>query len=447
MKKWTERDTTAHLGIAKLYRVITGMGYIWRPTANSDVGIDGEIELVEDRAATAKVIKVQVKSGVSYFRKDEQRSFEFHAAKEDIDYWRMANTPVLLAAYHPEKDTIYAVHVQAYIEAHPECVSTGVIRFDKNEDLLAEESGARLLSIAFGGKLSSRLLLSAKKRERLRSNLLPILQNLEFVYSLPTTCREKYEVRLLLGAQPKPPFILKENRIWTPSYLPSQDCSLRVACETDSEVRITPVSEWIEDSSRELWFVELLNSCLQKHCARLGLVYDKKHSRFYCVPKDGKEWWFSYPSIQNTARRRPAFPSFRRLTGELRCWIHQSTRLKFERLGPQWFLKIIPGYVFTHDGETFLDASEVGRVATGKKARERNLVVLRHLLFWREFLSDGDGAITVFPGAQKLVVSKEFLDCLAAFGIDGDGLELTSGIPEEDDLEEIDEFFEDGERK
>jgi hypothetical protein len=32
------------------------MVYIWRPTPNSDVGLDGEIELVEDRAATAKIM-------------------------------------------------------------------------------------------------------------------------------------------------------------------------------------------------------------------------------------------------------------------------------------------------------------------------------------------------------------------------------------------------------
>ena len=69
MKQWTERDATARSGIVKLDRVVTDIGYIWRPTPNSDVGIDGEIELVEDCAATAKIIKVRVKSGPSYFEK------------------------------------------------------------------------------------------------------------------------------------------------------------------------------------------------------------------------------------------------------------------------------------------------------------------------------------------------------------------------------------------
>ena len=106
MKQWTERDVTARSGIVKLDRVITDMGYFWRPTANSDVGIDGEIELVEDRAATAKIIKAQVKSGPSYFKKEDQRSFEFHASTEDVKYWLAANNPVLIGIYHPERDVL-----------------------------------------------------------------------------------------------------------------------------------------------------------------------------------------------------------------------------------------------------------------------------------------------------------------------------------------------------
>ena len=113
MKQWTERDTTSHLGVAKLDRVVTDMGYIWRPTPNSDVGLDGEIELVEDRAASANIIKVQVRSGVSYFRKEDQRSFGYHASKDDVQYWLNANNTVLLVLYHPERDCLYGIHIQA----------------------------------------------------------------------------------------------------------------------------------------------------------------------------------------------------------------------------------------------------------------------------------------------------------------------------------------------
>lgn len=131
MKQWTERDTTARSGIVKLDRVVTDMGYIWRPTPNSDVGIDGEIELVEDRAATAKIIKAQVKSGPSYFRKEDQSSFELHTSIDDVKYWLAANNPVVIAVYHPERDSLYAIHVQAYAQAHAEIAETGLFKFDK----------------------------------------------------------------------------------------------------------------------------------------------------------------------------------------------------------------------------------------------------------------------------------------------------------------------------
>jgi hypothetical protein len=128
MKQWTERDTTARSGIAKLDRVVTDMGYIWRPTPNSDVGIDGEIELVADRAATAKIIKVQVKSGASYFRREDQRSLELYTSIDDVKYWLAANNSVLVAVYHPERDSRYAIHVQGHTQNHAEIVQTGVFR-------------------------------------------------------------------------------------------------------------------------------------------------------------------------------------------------------------------------------------------------------------------------------------------------------------------------------
>ena len=178
MKQWTERDTTARSGIVKLDRVVTDMGYIWRPTPNSDVGIDGEIELVEDRAATAKIIKAQVKSGPSYFRKEDQSSFELHTSIDDVKYWLAANNPVVIAVYHPERDSLYAIHVQAYAQAHAEIAETGVFKFDKAETILLAEHGHKLKAMVFGDATPTRLVISAKRREKLRSNLLPVIENL-----------------------------------------------------------------------------------------------------------------------------------------------------------------------------------------------------------------------------------------------------------------------------
>src|SRR2546430_12551155 len=67
---------------------------------------------------------------------------------------------------------------------------------------------------------------------------LPVIENIEFLYSLPTTCREKQEVRLLLGSGPKPPFIVRENRIWTPSYLRSEEHTSELQSQSNLVCRL-----------------------------------------------------------------------------------------------------------------------------------------------------------------------------------------------------------------
>jgi hypothetical protein len=65
-------------------------------------------------------------------------------------------------------------------------------------------------------------------------------------------------------------------------------------------------------------------------------------------------------------------------------------------------------------------------------------------MFWRDFLSGGDGVTTIFPGSQKLVLSKDYLDCLTEFGIEGDGLDLSAAaLAEEDDLD-IEQLLQNG---
>lgn len=67
MKKAPAQRIVENLGLARLHSVVTQVGYIWRPTSSDDYGIDGEIEIVEDNVPTARILKVQLKSGRSYF--------------------------------------------------------------------------------------------------------------------------------------------------------------------------------------------------------------------------------------------------------------------------------------------------------------------------------------------------------------------------------------------
>lgn len=59
---FTERE-----GVIAVERIVNELRCIWRETINKDVGIDGQIEHVDERGnATGHLVAVQVKSGTSY---------------------------------------------------------------------------------------------------------------------------------------------------------------------------------------------------------------------------------------------------------------------------------------------------------------------------------------------------------------------------------------------
>src|SRR5258708_2662513 len=83
-------------GIIRIATVCAQMGHIWRETSCSDVGFDGEIELVEGDKATGQIIKVQGKAGRSYIRNEKPNGFDFYADSNHLEYWRLATNPVIL---------------------------------------------------------------------------------------------------------------------------------------------------------------------------------------------------------------------------------------------------------------------------------------------------------------------------------------------------------------
>jgi Domain of unknown function (DUF4365) len=58
---------------------------------------------------TGLIIKVQVKSGASYFERDDGQRFAFRIRPSDQSYWRRINTPLLLVLFNPNERRAYAV--------------------------------------------------------------------------------------------------------------------------------------------------------------------------------------------------------------------------------------------------------------------------------------------------------------------------------------------------
>jgi len=265
--------------------------------------------------------------------------------------------------------------------------------------------------------------------ETLYSNLLPVLEMPQVVYSAPSVYRTRAQVRPLLHGTYQPPFVLKEKRLWTFSDLTHPDCPLRRVCGVD-DISQTDTHSWMRDDDRRLWLVDLFNQCLRRKCQSLGLLYDWQHRRFYFPPDGGQERSVEYQAAKRRARRRVASPYHSLF------WVHHAVRLSFVTLGEQWYLKVEPAYTFTKDGTEFVDSRQVGPLATRRKSREYNLNVFNHLIFWRQYLGAGQDDFVILCGDQRMVISKFYVAGQANFGISDSRVELVTAGPIEPELEE-----------
>lgn len=79
--------------------------------------------------------------------------------------------------------------------------------------------------------------------------------------------------------------------------------------------------------------------------------------------------------------------------GALKFWRHLAAEFAFVAIGSKWFLQITPKYLFTDDGKKPWHPDLVGPYTTSLKAKEHNIQVLNHVLFWAHILSDSKPAI------------------------------------------------------
>ena len=76
--------------------ILTEMGLIFRETSNSDTGIDGYIEEVNNnREPTGRLLAVQNRSGASYLHEHDEY-FVFYSDESHIEYWKLSPISVIL---------------------------------------------------------------------------------------------------------------------------------------------------------------------------------------------------------------------------------------------------------------------------------------------------------------------------------------------------------------
>ena len=144
LPKFQPTSATERRGVYAVADILTQMGYIFRETSNSDTGIDGYVEEVNDNnEASGRLLALQIKSGKSYLH-DNGDHFTFYADESHVKYWRLYPIPVVLCVHNPETGITYF----QLIKRHSHDLSTkilipkaNILSPNKKEDIFKQIAG------------------------------------------------------------------------------------------------------------------------------------------------------------------------------------------------------------------------------------------------------------------------------------------------------------------
>ena len=257
--------------------------------------------------------------------------------------------------------------------------------------------------------VTTRTATAAITKSRYFANLLEVLNVPSSGWRAPTECESGQQVLDLCGPNVPPVFGLKRgSELFTFSDLSASDNPLRAAVETKQIAPITAAALGTPDGQRHT--VELLNRAFYRLLEGRGLNTDKRKRRsFFERTADGARE-VTYQASLRQATRTVTKPVLSKRTGNLLYWQHEAMAFGFQRFGPDWALRILPGYVFTKDGKTeFLHHLRIGPLATRKAARDFTLQVYNHLVFWTWVLAEGRDSFELDLGTTRHVIVRGLL--------------------------------------
>ncbi len=145
MTKYINNNKTERIGVHKVALILSEMGFIFRETSNSDTGVDGQIEEIDDKYnATGRIMAVQIKSGSSYLY-DNGNKWKFYVDEAHKNYWRLFPIPVMLLIHNSNDGNVYFIDAKYVLNA------TGNIDIPK-KNVLCEENKEEFLK-TIGGSL------------------------------------------------------------------------------------------------------------------------------------------------------------------------------------------------------------------------------------------------------------------------------------------------------
>jgi hypothetical protein len=101
--------TGVHLVGVKVHQ---DLGWIFRETSSTDLGVDGEIEVrLDNESSHGKRLSLQIKCGPSYLKEESESRFIYRGSYKHLKYWTEFSDPVLIILCDPVLGCCWWQHV------------------------------------------------------------------------------------------------------------------------------------------------------------------------------------------------------------------------------------------------------------------------------------------------------------------------------------------------
>ena len=391
-KKLTDNALLGEQGISLISLAISKMGFVWRPTSQHDTGIDGEIEIRDSATGIVSglILKVQSKALTTLLNESEE-GFDYWPTQTDVTYWLGHNVPVILVVSRPATSEVY----WQTVERPSGPTAQKRFHFSKAVDRMDDASKGRLFEIAKGGAPGAKGF-ALVKAERLVSNLLPVTKLPQRLYLAETQFKTPKELGAALhAANLRLDFVLKNNRILSVTDLNHPE--FWQFCDRGT-IEDFSVTEWSLslDPDKQRDFVALLNQWLREVLyASLGKIRFDRNLGIYFFPSNetNTPYEFGYRSLKKDTSRDVVTKLINKKEKHVMGYRHSAMFAKFFLYDKQWYLEIMPTYLFTQpDGRT--TSRFHSDWLTGIKKLERNNAILGQLVMWGELLSSSDDLLS-----------------------------------------------------
>lgn len=219
------------------------------------------------------------------------------------------------------------------------------------------------------------------------SNVLEVVELSNIIWSDETTYRWVPEIKRQTQ-EFLPAFVLYDGRLYTFSDLSLANNPLRsFTLGTD----IQPISrhDFSLRGAGERRVVNLFNEALSNYIKQKGLIFEWKRKLAYFPRQDDGERTITYQARLRKATRTVVKPRISATINKVSHWDHQAVEFQFKKFGDTWGLQLLPTYMFTFDGYSDrLPGERIGPLVTRRLAREYNVHVDSHLIFWTTILSE-----------------------------------------------------------